>query len=159
MRPALSKTISVIALITTLTWSNVFSQNKSVETNETRDEIIYASTQPVKGFKPFVYELQRFLTQQDSVGKTHRFRLNNIGFIVGKTGKVDSTWVIFHHRPIHDEIMKFIETTYWVPARHEGQPVASVQEMDIEIYLTKAALKRHRSWRSMLERIISPWSH
>ena len=159
MRPVFSNTVIVIALLLILPLSYVLGQENAATNNGTRNDTIYASTQPVKGFKPFVYELQRVLSQADTVGKTHRLRLNNIGFIVGKAGKVDSTWVIFHHRPIHDEIMKFLKTTYWVPARHEGQPIASVQEMDIEIYLTKAALKRHRSWRSMLERIISPWSH
>lgn len=149
-------TVFIIFVMTSLF---AFAQDAHPQNTTAFNDTIYATTQPVKGFRPFVYELQAALSQADTVGKKTRMRVNNIGFIVSKTGTIDSTWVIFRPRPIHNEIMKVLKTSRWVPATQEGQPVVSVQEMDIEIYLTKAAFKRHRSWRSLTERILSPWSN
>jgi hypothetical protein len=154
----IKKALAIIFISFGLSSSFVVAQGVTQNTSAPTDTI-YATTQPVGGFRLFAYKLQAALSQADTVGRKTRMRVNNIGFIVSKTGTIDSTWIIFRPRPIHNEIMKVLRASRWVPALQEGQPVVSVQDMDIEIYLTKAALKRHRSWKSLTERILSPWSH
>jgi hypothetical protein len=133
----------------------VVAQNQPLVTVDT----IYANTQPAAGYKSFLSSLERTLSNGDTVGRKYKMRLNNIGFFVSTTGVIDSAWTIFRERPIHLEIIKFLKGTQWKPAEH-GQPVVSHQEiLDHEIYLTKGTLKRHRHWRSLPERILSPWSN
>jgi hypothetical protein len=155
--PAIQKifraTIFLFAFVT-----SVCANAQEIPTQSaTRNDTIYATTQPVGGQRPFVYELQAELSQADTIGRRYRVRIDNIGFIVSKTGTIDSTWIIFRPRPIHNEVMKILKASRWIPARQDGLPIVSAQQTDIDVYLTKKALKRHRSWRSLGERIISPW--
>jgi hypothetical protein len=138
----------------------LLDQSFAIAQEHLATDTIYANTQPARGYKSFLDDLEHALSSGDTVGRKYRMRLNNIGFFVSKTGVIDSAWTIFRERPIHQEIIKFLKATTWKPAEQQGAPVVSHQEiLDHEIYLTKAALKRHRQWKSLPERILSPWGN
>jgi hypothetical protein len=120
-------------------------------------DTIFANTGPLNGHKSFQKKLETTLSEADTIGKKYLIRLNNIGFIVSKTGKIDSAWVIFHRRPIHREIIKQLQVTEWKAAEKDDAPVASRQELRLNIYLTKAVLKKHGCWPSFGERLFAPW--
>ena len=120
-------------------------------------DTIFAQTQPVDGFKSLRHKIEEALSSGDTIGKKHEIRLNNIAFIVSKTGKIDSAWIIFHRRLIHYKIIKELKATPWMPAEKDGKPIASRQQLDLKVYLTKAVLKKHGYWPSLAERILAPW--
>jgi hypothetical protein len=147
---------SFIIIICFVQHSIAQAQTPSTTANDT----IYANTEPARGYKSFLKALEKNLSGSDTVGRKHRMRLNNIAFFVSKTGTIDFAWTIFRERPIHLQIIEFLKQTPWKAAERDGQPVVSHQEiLEHEIYLTKAALKRHQHWRSLPERILSPWSN
>ena len=131
---------------------------KTTGVSEAKDTI-YARTQPAKGLPMFLRELEESLSGADTVGRRHRVLLDNIGFFVGTDGKIDSAWIIFRPKRFHEKIITFLKATPWTPAKLDGERVVSHQELDTQIYLTKAALKRHGYWCSLPERILSPWMH
>lgn len=120
-------------------------------------DTIWANTEPVDGYKALQRKLEKTLSAGDTVGKKHKIRLDNIGFIVSKTGKIDSAWIIFQRRHIHYEVIKQLKATPWKTAEKDGMPVASRQQLYLHIYLTKAVLKKHGYWPSLGERLFAPW--
>jgi hypothetical protein len=120
-------------------------------------DTIFADTEPVDGYKALQRELEKTLSAGDTVGKKHKIRLDNIGFVVSKTGKIDSAWIIFHRRQIHFEVIKQLRATPWKTAEKDGMPVASRQQLYLHLYLTKAVLKKHGYWPSFGERLFAPW--
>ena len=135
------------------------NEEMNVNSDETSiSEMVFADTQPVEGYQWFKNKLETFLSGADSVGRKHKWRLDNIAFIVGKTGRIDSAWVIFDRQPLDDEIIKVLKATLWLPAEQNGAAIASRQELFLHLYLTKATLKKHDSWPSFAERVL-PWVH
>jgi hypothetical protein len=130
---------------------------KSNVTFPQASDTILANTRPVDGYKALQSKLEKTLSAGDTAGKKHMIRLDNIGFIVSKTVKIDSAWIIFHRRPIHHKIIKQLKATPWKPAEKDGMPVASRQQLDLNIYLTKAVVKKHGYWPSFGERLLAPW--
>jgi hypothetical protein len=129
-------------------------------TAQTASDTVYSNTEPAMGWRKFLVGLEKSLSASDTIGRRHRMRLNNIGFFVNTSGSIDSAWVTFRPRPIHEKIIQFLKSTNWRPASVDGKAVVSQQELlEAEIYLTKAALKRHGHWRTLPERILSPWSN
>jgi hypothetical protein len=155
------KNVLIIILVCILQHSVAFAQARpigAVEKNIAGSDTLYANTEPESGLKVFLQNLETALSKGDTSGKRYRLRIDNIGFFVSKTGTIDSAWIIFRPRPIHEEIIKVLKATKWTPAEQDGQRIVSHQELlDQDIYLTKAALKRHRQWRSLIQRIISPY--
>ena len=118
---------------------------------------IDATTVPIDGYKSLQRKLETTLNEGDTIGKKYSIRLDNIGFIVRKTGTIDSAWVIYHRRRIHYKIIEQLKTTRWKPVEQDAKPVDSRQELYLDIYLTKAVLKKHGYWPTLGERILAPW--
>ena len=97
--------------------------------------------------------METILGQADSTGRKHLLHLQNIGFIVDRKGKITKAWVNYYNRPLSREVVKILLETPWTPAKKDGWPAVSRQDLYVNIYLTKAAIKKHGSWPSFLERI------
>lgn len=138
----------------------VAAQDATIKSNigvQQATDTIFANTEPMDGYKALQRKLEKTLSAGDTVGKKHKIRLDNIGFIVGKTGKIDSAWIIFHRRRIHVEVIKQLKATAWKTAEKDSMPVASRQQLYLHLYLTKAVLKKHGYWPSLGERLFAPW--
>jgi hypothetical protein len=156
------KTTLLVILFSVLHQSIATAQDKPKVTSGktiTATDTIDLITQPVKGFRLLARDLEKELSGgANTEGRKYRVRINNIAFFVSKTGTIDSAWILFRPRQIHREIIKSLKATPWRPAEHEGQKIVSRQELlDFDIYLTKATLKKHRHWKTLPERIISPY--
>ena len=151
------KLLSALLLcVNTLVAAQDATTRSNVGVHEATDTI-FTDTEPVDGFKFLQHKLEKTLSAGDTVGKKHKIRLDNIRFIVSKTGKIDSAWIIFQRRRIHYEVIKQLKATPWKTAEKDGMPVASRQQLYLHIYLTKAVLKKHGYWPSLGERLFAPW--
>jgi hypothetical protein len=157
MGPTTMKLLAALLLcVNTFVAAQDAARKSNVEFREATDTI-FADTEPVDGYEALRRKLEKTLSAGDTTGKKHMIRLDNIGFVVSTIGKIDSAWIIFHRRPIHYEIIRQLKATPWRALEKDGMPVPSRQELHLNIYLTKAVLKKHGYWPSFGERLFAPW--
>ncbi|HEY0742572.1 MAG TPA: hypothetical protein VGD40_13950 [Chryseosolibacter sp.] len=147
--------LAIVLIVAPVT---AFAQAELQVRSHAVQDTLYATTSPVEGLRSFQKRLEISLSGADTLGRKHRIRLDNIGFIVSKTGQIDSAWIIFARKPLYAQVIRILKQTEWIPAQQGEAKIPSHQELVMSIYLTKGALKKHRTWPSFAQRVL-PWAH